>query len=264
MLTAESSAEAKLRALAAGATDFLTKPFDVSEATLRVANLLDRRFLHRTLENMNQTLEFRVRQRSEELESSYSEMLERLALAAEYRDDDTGGHIQRVGRTAALVARELGLPPDQVDLISRGAAMHDVGKIGIPDAILLKPGRLTPQEFEIVKTHTVIGARILAGSRSPLLKMAESIARSHHERWDGCGYAGLAREAIPLEARITAVSDTFDAMTSDRPYRGARSVEEAVTEIRDERGRQFDPDVVDAFLVIRGGARAPVPESLPA
>jgi putative two-component system response regulator len=248
VLTADASADAKLQALAAGASDFLTKPFDVAEVTLRVGNLLHTRFLHLQLQDHNRTLEERVSERTQELKESYHQTLERLALAAEYRDDDTGEHIRRVGRTAALVARELGLSPDQVELIGQAAALHDVGKIGVPDAVLLKPASLTPEEFEIVKTHTEVGARILAGSRSPLLQLAERIARAHHERWDGTGYTGVPGDAIPLEARITAVADAFDAMTNDRPYRRARPLEEALIEVARQRGRQFDPEVADAFL----------------
>ena len=254
VLTANATPDAKLRALAAGASDFVTKPFDVAEVVLRVENLLDTHFLHRELHDHNLTLEQRVRERTEELEESYHQTLERLALAAEYRDDDTGEHIRRVGRISALVAGELGLPSEDVELIGQAAALHDVGKIGVPDAILLKPGRLTPAEFDVVKTHTEIGARILSGSRSPLLQLAERIARSHHERWDGTGYAGLRERAIPLEARITAVADAFDAMTSHRPYRAPRSMQEALEEVASHRGRQFDPQVVDAFMAIQPAA----------
>src|SRR5205823_7930037 len=199
-------------------------------------------------QNQNRTLEERVSERTAELTAAYGETLERLALAAEYRDDDTGEHIRRVGRTAALIAAELGLPPDHVELIGQAAGLHDVGKIGVPDAILLKPGSLTVEEFEVVKTHTDVGRRILAGSRSPLLQLAELIAGAHHERWDGTGYAGIRGDAIPLEARITAVADAFDAMTNHRPYRRARPVEEALGEVVRQRGQQFDPTVVDAFL----------------
>ena len=252
VLTADASSETRLRALAAGASDFLTKPFDVAEVTLRVGNLVHAWFLHREVQEQNRTLEERVSERTAELEASYGETLERLALAAEYRDDDTGEHIRRVGRTAALIAAELGLPADHVQLIGQAAALHDVGKIGVPDAILLKPGSLTVEEFEVVKTHTDVGRRILAGSRSPLLQLAELIAGAHHERWDGTGYAGIRGDAIPLEARITAVADAFDAMTNDRPYRRARPVDEALEEVVGQRARQFDPTVVDAFLGAHG------------
>jgi putative two-component system response regulator len=151
---------------------------------------------------------------------------------------------------AALLAKEMGLPDSQVALIRRAAPLHDVGKIGVPDTILLKLGRLTDEEFAVVKTHTAIGARILSGSRFPLLRLAEEIAFNHHERWDGDGYAGITRDAIPLAGRIVAVADVFDALTQKRPYKPAWTVDDAVGEIDRQRGRQFDPVLVDAFLKV--------------
>jgi putative two-component system response regulator len=195
-------------------------------------------------------LETRVRERTRDLEDAYLETFERLAIAAEYRDDETGRHTKRVGSMARAIGAQLGMITDELELLERAAGLHDVGKIGVPDAILLKPGRLTAEEFEVVKTHTTIGARILSGSRSPLLQLGELIARTHHERWDGGGYHGLAGEDIPRQARVTTLADAFDAMTSDRPYRAARPYYEVIEEIRRERGRQFDPEVVDAFLEI--------------
>ena len=248
VLTADASPGAKERSLSDGAKDFLTKPFDATEVMLRVRNLLETRFLHLQLQNQNQNLEDRVRQRTQELEEAHIETFERLALAAEYRDDDSGQHTRRVGRTSAVVARELGLSTTEIELIERAAALHDVGKIGVSDTILLKPAKLTPVEFEAVKTHTVVGAKILSGSRSALLRLAEQIALTHHERWDGSGYAGLAGEAIPVAGRITAIADVFDALTHRRPYKEPWPVDEALAEIASQRGRQFDPDVVDAFL----------------
>ncbi|MDQ4108930.1 MAG: HD domain-containing protein [Actinomycetota bacterium] len=168
------------------------------------------------------------------------------ALAAEYRDDDTGQHTRRVGRMAALLAQELGLEIELVERLERAAGLHDVGKIGVPDSILLAPRKLTPEEFEVVKTHTVIGARIMSGSRSPLMIMSEEVAWSHHERWDGRGYGGVAGEDIPL----VAVADVFDALTHERPYKEAWPLDEAIAEIRRQRGQQFDPRVVDAFVAI--------------
>jgi putative two-component system response regulator len=191
-----------------------------------------------------------VQERTKELEGSYIETFERLALAAEYRDDETGQHTRRVGRLAALLARELDLPTKKVELLERAAGLHDVGKIGIPDTILLAPRKLTTEEFEVVKTHTMIGARILSGSRSPLLAMAEEIAWSHHERWDGRGYGGLSGEEIPLYGRITTVADVFDALTHRRPYKEAWPLDEAIAEINAQRGDQFDPRVVDAFMAV--------------
>jgi putative two-component system response regulator len=248
MLTGDLSPEARREALSRGAKDFVNKPFNPDEVLLRIRTLLETRFLYLQIQSQNQMLEAKVRERTRELESAQIEIIERLARAAEFRDDNTGQHTERVGHMAALLARELGLPDAQVSLIRRAAPLHDVGKIGIPDAILLKLGKLTPAEFGLVKTHTTIGARILSGSRFALLRLAEEIAFSHHERWDGRGYAGLVGDQIPLAGRIVTVADVFDALTQKRPYKPAWPVEEAVAEMDRQRGRQFDPDIVDAFL----------------
>ncbi len=186
--------------------------------------------------------------RTAELEEARWETLRCLALAAEYRDDQTYEHTQRVGRTASLLAEQLGLDPKWCLLIRHAAPLHDVGKVGIPDSILLKPGKLTPQEFETVQGHAAAGARILSGSKSDLLILAEEIAASHHEWWDGSGYPdGAASDAIPLSGRIVAVADVFDALTHQRPYKSAWSVTDSVAEIQTLKVRQFDPDLVDAF-----------------
>jgi putative two-component system response regulator len=250
VLTADATQEVRRRALRAGARDFLSKPFDVDEVLLRIANMLDIRFLNLQLKDQNVLLEARVRERTRELEDSRIEAFERLALAAEYRDDDTGQHTLRVGRMAALLAQVLGLRDEIVESLERAAGLHDVGKIGVPDSILLAPRKLTVEEFEVVKTHTVIGAKIMSGSRSPLMNMAEEVAWSHHERWDGHGYGGLMGEEIPLVGRITTVADVFDALTHERPYKEAWPLDEAVAEIERQRGSQFDPQVVDAFFAI--------------
>lgn len=256
VLTVDISPETKERVLGRGAHDFLAKPFDHSEVLLRIHNLLMLRYLNRELHYHNRELEHRVQERTAELEvthrqleSSQIEVIERLAHAAEFRDDDTGQHTQRVGSIAAELAGAMGFPPDWVELIRRAAPMHDIGKIGIPDAILLKPGKLTPEEFGTIKTHTTIGAELLSDGRWPLIQMAERIARSHHERWDGTGYpAGLTGEEIPMEARIVAVVDVFDALTHERPYKPAWTVEAAVEEIERQSGKQFDPQVIEKFL----------------
>lgn len=248
ILTADISRETKQKALSCGARDFLTKPFDITEVLLRIKNLLETRFLHQQLQNQNHLLDTRVQERTHELEKARIEVLERLALAAEYRDDVTGEHTLRVGEMSAVVARALKLPEDRVELIRRAAPMHDIGKIGISDAILLKPGRLTAEEFEVMKTHTTIGAKIQSGSSSPVLQMAEVIALSHHEKWDGTGYLGLAGEAIPYESRIVAVNDVFDALVNVRPYKPAFSREQALNIIREGSGTAFDPDVVRGFF----------------
>lgn len=242
VLTADITPQAKRLALASGAKDFLTKPVDRVEVLLRVTNLLETRL-------QNTILDARVRERTQWLEEARLEISSRLALAAEYRDDDTGLHTKRVGVIATQLAMDIGLPLDQVALMEQAAQLHDVGKIGISDTILLKPGKLTPEEFEIMKSHTTIGAKILSGSASPWLQMAEIIALTHHERWDGTGYPQkLAGEAIPLEGRILAIVDVFDALTHDRPYKEAWPVVQAVAEIERQSGRQFEPRIVEAFL----------------
>lgn len=251
ILTSDASREAMQRALGSGADDFLTKPFGHLEVRLRVANLLRTRHLHIELRDMNRRLEERVRERTADLEQARVEILERLALAAEFRDDETGEHTRRVGESAAALAREVGLEEERVRHLRRAAPLHDVGKIGIGDSILLKPGQLTPEEFEVMKTHTRIGERILSGSGFPVLDLAASIALRHHENWDGSGYPdGVAGEEIPREARIVAVVDVFDSLTHDRVYRDALSRPEALETIRDMRGRKFEPELLDAFLAM--------------
>lgn len=250
VLTADVSAQAKQRALEAGAVDFLTKPFDHAEVSLRIRNIIRTRRLHVALRDYNRTLEAQVSERTAELEDARIEILERLALAAEYRDDDTGLHTRRVGYSSALIGAELGLHSDQVCVLERAAPLHDVGKIGIPDSILLKPERLTNAEFDQMKRHTAIGAGILSGSRHASLRMAETIALTHHERWDGFGYLGVRGEEIPLEGRIVTVADVFDALTHDRPYKSAWPAGDAVEEIVRQAGSQFDPQVVRAFVEV--------------
>lgn len=249
VLTADANPQVKRRALSAGAKDFLTKPFDQTELLLRIMNMLETRFLHIELANQNQILEQKVAERTKDLAASQIEILDRLARAAEYRDDDTGQHTYRVGHVAALIAQKLNVTTSRVELIRRAAPLHDVGKIGVPDNILLKPGRLTPEEFDIIKPHTTIGAALLSGGHSEMVKIAETIALTHHERWDGTGYpAGLKGEDIPLEGRIVAIADVFDALSHDRPYKKAWPLEECVAEIERNSGRQFDSQVVAAFL----------------
>jgi len=209
----------------------------------------------RQLANYAQALEHAVAERTRELEESRAHMLTRLALAAEYRDDETFQHTERVGASAAEIAALLGLDEQRIERLRDAAPLHDVGKLAIPDCILLKPGRLSPREYEVMKTHTTLGARLLDGSGAPVLEMATVIAETHHERWDGSGYpAGLAGEAIPLVGRIVAVADVFDALTHDRPYKSAWAVERARAEIRGGAGSQFDPRVVAAFLSIHDDA----------
>ena len=249
VLTADITPEARERALSLGAKDFLTKPFDITEVKLRIHNLLETRMLYRRLEAQNQELEDRVRERTQELIEARQEILDRLARAAEYLDDHTGEHTRRVARGARFLALAVGLPEDEADLIGRAAPLHDIGKIGLSDRILLKPTELTDAEFQEMQAHTTIGAEILSNGHSVLLQLAEQIALSHHERWDGSGYPnGLAGEEIPLAGRIVTVVDVFDALLNERPYKPAWPVAEAFQYIRDNRGIQFDPNVADRFL----------------
>lgn len=272
VLTADVNPETTRRALGAGATDFLTKPFDHAEVVLRVKNLLETRFLTLQLRDQNAHLEARVAQRTKELSESYDklvvanaqlqqsqreveasqiEVLQRLAQAAELRDDDTGQHTQRVGKLAAQLAARLGLDEAHVALIRRAAPLHDVGKIGVSDTILLKPGRLTPEEFAVMKTHAAIGGALMKEGHSPFMRAAEIIALTHHERFDGNGYPnGLKGEEIPFEGRILSVVDVFDALTHERPYKKAWPVEEALAEIEKSSGTQFDPRVAGAFVAM--------------
>jgi PAS domain S-box-containing protein len=225
---------------------------DVSERKLAeenlAGNLLEMRRLQLELEGQNEVLAERVRERTRELEEARFDELDRLALAAEYRDDDTQEHARRIGRTSGLLAGRLGLGSELRELLVRAAPLHDVGKIGIADSILLKPARLTGEEFEIVQTHAQLGAELLGGGRSQILQLACEIALTHHERWDGTGYPnGLAGDQIPIAGRIVSVADVFDALTHSRPYKDAWPVALAVREISEGSGRQFDPAVVAAF-----------------
>ena len=258
MLTGDQDQRNRTRALAMGASDFLNKPFDSMEVLLRVRARLETRSLELRLAEHNQELEARVASRTRELEESQLEMLQRLAGAAELRDDDTGQHTQRVGAMAGRLALAAGLPPERADLIARAAPLHDIGKIGVPDAILRKPGKLTPEEFAEMRTHAAVGARILSGGHSELMQLAERIAHHHHERWDGAGYpCRLSGEAIPLEARIVAVVDFFDALTHERPYRGAVPVDRTLAMIGEASGAHFDPALAQTFIeMIRAGATA--------
>jgi putative two-component system response regulator len=251
VLTADATQATRQRALASGANDFLSKPLEPIEVRLRIGNLLETRRLQLELFSRNQDLEAAVQERTRDLEMARLELLERLALAAEYRDDNTQEHAQRVGRTAALLAAAVGMDETEVEVLRRAAPLHDIGKIGIPDQILLKHTQLTEEEFELMKAHTRIGAEILSGSNFPILRQAELIALSHHEAWDGTGYPErIAGEDIPLVGRIVAVADVFDALVHERPYKAAWPVERAVAEIEGLAGVQFDPLVTHAFATL--------------
>jgi putative two-component system response regulator len=251
VLTSDHSPDTKRRALSAGAQDFLNKPLSPAEVRLRVRNLLVTRFLHLALVDHNRRLEEKVRERTAELLEAHEQVLARLARAAEYRDDETGEHTRRVGRLSSAIAGELGMNPDEVSLLERVAPLHDLGKIGIPDEILLHPGPLTLEQTMVMRSHTEIGGDLMGGSGIPLLDMAEEIARTHHERWDGTGYPlGLSGENIPISGRIVAVADSFDAVTHRRPYKPAWNPEDGWWEIARKAGADFDPGVIDAFTKV--------------
>ena len=265
ILTASSDEQTKIEALELGATDFLPKPVSPSDLVPRVRNAL-------AVRNYQEDLERQVRLRTAELEDSRLQVVHSLARAAEFRDDDTGHHVMRVGRYAGIVARAMELPESRVEMLETASLLHDVGKIGIPDSVLLKPGRLDPEEFKVMRQHCEFGKLIiepLPGQASQaqrlraqlppadfttscqpaLLAMAAEIAMTHHERWDGGGYPrGLKAEQIPLEGRITAVADVFDALSSKRPYKPAFPIERCLDILREGRGTQFDATAVEALL----------------
>jgi putative two-component system response regulator len=259
VLTADVTKETKETALSRGAKDFLAKPFDATEVVLRIENLLHSRHLHVQLQDYNRELEAKVLERTQELDKARLEIIDRLAQAAEYRDDETHQHTSRVGSVSAYLAKAHGMSEDEVDLVRRASPLHDVGKIGIPDEILLKPGKLSPEEFEQMKSHAQIGARILSGSEFTLLQIATEIALTHHERWDGNGYPhGLTGDEIPLIGRMVAVADVFDALTHERPYKPAWSVSDALAEMERQSGRQFDPQLVELLVELcRKGSLGP-------
>jgi putative two-component system response regulator len=249
VLTADLSQEAEEEALSRGAKDFITKPFRSSQIELRVGNLLRTRQLHLELRDHAGRLEQMVMERTIELEAARMDVLERLAQAAEFRDATTGQHTQRVGRLSGLLARELRLDRETAELIERAAPLHDVGKIGVPDTILLKPGSLTDEERAAMQQHVDVGARLLARGRSKLINMAELIALTHHERWDGSGYPrALVGDAIPLPGQIVAVADVFDTLISERPYKLPWPLEKAVAEMQRQSGHWFAPRLVSALM----------------
>jgi len=248
IITGDGSRDARQQALQRGAKDFVTKPFDLVEVMLRVRNLLESRMLFQDLRKQNRTLLDSAIGSNRELESTRVEMIERLALAAEYRDDQTNQHNLRVGELSARLALRIGQTPEEAGLLRRAAALHDIGKIGIPDALLRKAGPLTESEVRVMRTHTSIGARILGGSHSPLLQLAETVAISHHERFDGTGYPrALTGSDIPICGRIVAVADAFDAITNDRPYRLGRSVGVALEVLREQSGLHYEPRLIHAL-----------------
>lgn len=256
MVTALKEIEDRAKALELGADDFLTKPVEKIELRARVKSAVNVKNYYDHMKNYQKILEEEVEKRTLELKEAYKKLknasldtIYRLAKAAEYKDEDTGAHIQRVSHYAEIIARKMGMDENFCENILYSAPMHDIGKIGIPDHILLKPGKLTPEEWEIMKKHTIIGAKILEGSDVEFIKMAEIIALTHHERWDGKGYPrGLKKEEIPLPGRITALADVFDALLSKRPYKPPYSLKEVLKIIEEENGKHFDPKVVSSFF----------------
>ncbi len=216
-----------------------------------VASHLSESFERRRVSRDNEILEARVRERTQELRETQLEILQRLSRAAEWRDGDTGRNIVRMARLSQELAAAIGLSPAETETLGHAAVAHDIGKIAIPDRILLKPGKLTPEERKEMERHASIGATMLSGSRSAVMQLAETIALTHHERWDGSGYPrGLRGTDIPLPGRICALCDVFDALMSERPYKRPWSLSETLAEIRAQRGRQFDPDLVEVFADI--------------
>jgi putative two-component system response regulator len=249
MVTANHETELRHQALRLGVTDFLNKPLDNIEFLARAKNMLALRSSHKKLEDRAAWLGDEVRKATEKIVAQERETIFCLAKAAEYRDPETGAHILRMAHYSKHIARCMGLPVEQQDLLLEAAPMHDIGKVGTPDMILLKPGKLTHEEFAIMKQHAVIGYEVLNSSSSSLMKIAAEIAYSHHEKFDGSGYPlGLAGDAIPVFGRIVAVADVFDALTSERPYKKAWSIEQAIQLLVDGKGIHFDPACVDAFL----------------
>lgn len=248
VLTGDGSREARNRALSSGAKDFLAKPFDSDEAVLRIHNLLLTRLLNKELGRQNEVLEQRVEQRTRELAQAQVEILSRLARVAEYYDEETAEHTRRVASISAGIALALGLDPSTAELIGNASLLHDVGKIAVPSDIVRQPGRLTDEQWTLMTRHTVEGARMLAGSRFELLRQAEEIARTHHERWDGTGYPRQLRgQEIPLSGRIVAAADIYDALISERPYKQAWTHAQALAEVRRISGTHLDPAIVAAL-----------------
>ncbi len=248
VISAQSDRSSKLTSLETGARDFLNKPFDSQEVIMRVQNLLEMHLAHKENISYSENLEEIVKNRTDELLKTQHEVLYRLALAAEYRDTETAAHTVRVGKFAAAIGKYLGMHGRERDQLELAAPMHDLGKIGIPDDVLLKPGKLDANEWEIMKKHAQFGYDILKDSSSSLLRKAGIIALTHHEKWNGSGYPyGLKQEEIHLYGRITAICDVFDALTMSRPYKKAWSINDAVDLINSESGKHFDPSLVQAF-----------------
>lgn len=249
VITAQSDKENRLKALQMGAKDFIGKPFDHAEVIMRVTNMLEIRMLHNATRENNRLLEERVQERTKEIENIQLELVQKLLLAAEFRDDDTGNHIIRIGKYTKALGQLLGFDEQYCHRLSQASMVHDIGKIGIPDHILLKPAQLKYEEMEIMKKHTNKGADILTGSISKVLQLGEVIAYTHHEKWDGTGYpCGLKGKEIPIEGRITAICDVFDALLSERPYKKAWTIDNVLALMNHQCGLHFDPQILPVFM----------------
>jgi len=251
VLTAQSDRESRIKALDLGARDFLAKPFDRVELMTRIRNMLEVKIMSNAIKNQNIVLDGMVKERTQELNDTRLEVIRRLGRAAEYRDDMTGNHIIRMSRYSQLLGLAAGMSESEAEILLNASPMHDIGKIGIPDSVLLKPGKLDAAEWEIMKTHVDIGVEILSGSDSALMKMAAEIAQNHHEKWDGTGYpCALSGENIPLTGRVVAIADVFDALTTERPYKKAWAVDDAIEFLKEQKNKHFQPSLVETFLNI--------------
>jgi putative two-component system response regulator len=249
VITGEEKLETRFQALKSGAKDFLYKPYDPVEVLLRVRNLIEVRMLHNEIRDQNKILEEKVHERTQQLYDAQLDVIQRLARAVEYRDQETGFHIVRMSRYCECLSKKMGLSPKECELVLMASPLHDIGKIGIPDSILQKPGKLTPEEWETMKRHTIIGYELLSGSSSEFLEVGRTIALTHHEKWDGTGYPkGLKGEEIPLIGHICGLCDVFDALMTERPYKRAWTMKETVAEIEKGRSKHFNPKLVDSFL----------------
>lgn len=251
VLTQLENKDLRYLALESGAKDFVNKPYDRVEVLVRIRNIIEVHMLHRKVRDQNRILEEKIQKRTKDLRDAQLEMGQRLARVAEYRDRATGMHIIRMSCYAQRLAAKLDFSKEECELILVASSLHDIGKVAIPDSILLKPQKLTNDEWKMMKTHPTIGSKLLAGSASKVMKMAQEIALTHHEKWDGSGYPqALKGEKIPLVGRICGLCDMFDALTNERPYKEAWPFPLAVEEIKKESGRSFDPSLVENFLEI--------------
>ncbi len=249
VLTAQYAQSFRQRALDSGARDYVTKPFYADELLSRVRNLLEVQMAHKYMRHQNDILEQKIQIRTKAIHETRLQVVRRLGRAAEFRDNETGLHIIRMSKIAVVIAKAAGMNELQCDLLLNAAPMHDIGKIGISDKILLKPGKFEPDEWEIMQTHAQIGAEILSGDDSDLMRMAHEIALTHHEKWNGEGYPNkLKSTEIPFVGRVTAIADVFDALTSERPYKTAWPVDDAVHYIKENSASHFDPELVDLFV----------------